>query len=73
MTASPKATAMTCVQLTKTSETSNPWFEVGRIMERALSLQTRSMIPNRISARPSVAVALTRGSRAASGGPKSTP
>ena len=48
-------------------------FEVGRIIERALSLQIHDIVPSRISASPSVAVALTSGSRPARGGPKITP
>ena len=64
---------MTCVQLTSTSPTSKPQLVVGRTIERALSLQIHDIAPSRISARPSVAVALTSGSRPASGGPKSTP
>src|SRR3954468_4228582 len=69
----PKASAITCVQLTCTSPTRNPEFDVGRTIERALSLQIHDIAPSRISARPSVAVALTSGSRAASGGPKIRP
>ena len=46
---------------------------VGRIMERALSLQIKDMSPNRIRASPSVATALTSGSRPASGGPNAIP
>jgi hypothetical protein len=64
---------MTCVQLTCTWPTRKPEFEVGRSIERALSLQIHDMVPRRISARPSVATALTSGSRAASGGPNRTP
>src|SRR5918996_408733 len=48
-------------------------FEVGRIIERALSLQIHDIAPSRISARPRVAVAFTSGSRPASGGPKRRP
>jgi hypothetical protein len=48
-------------------------FEVGRIIERALSLQIHDIAPSRMSASPSVAVALTSGSRLASGGPNMRP
>jgi hypothetical protein len=48
-------------------------FEVGRTIERALSLQIHDIVPSRISASPSVAVAFTSGSRPASGGPNRIP
>ena len=64
---------MTCVQLTSTSPTEKCQFVVGRIIERALSLQIHDIAPSRISASPSVAVAFTSGSRPASGGPNATP
>jgi hypothetical protein len=73
VTATPSAKAMTCVQLTRTPLTSKLWFELGRFSDRALSLQTHDIVPSRISANPSDAVALTSGSRAASGGPNSSP
>src|SRR4051812_50102506 len=68
-----KESAITCVQFTCTWPTRKPEFDVGRSIERALSLQIHDIAPRRISARPSVAMALTRGSRPASGGPNRTP
>src|SRR3954466_13996262 len=65
--------AITCVQLTCTCPRRKPELDVGRSIERALSLQIHDIAPRRISARPRVATALTRGSRPASGGPKRTP
>jgi hypothetical protein len=59
--------------LTSTSPTWKFSVDVGRIIERALSLQIHDIVPSRISARPRVAVALTSGSRPASGGPNTSP
>src|SRR3954468_10539035 len=69
----PSSSARICVQLTSTLPTEYDQFVLGRTIERALSLQIHDIAPSRISARPSVAVALTSGSRAASGGPKIRP
>ena len=67
VTTTPNTSAMICVQLTCTVPIVYAEFDVGRVIERALSLQIHDMAPSRISASPSVAVALTSGSRPASG------
>ena len=72
-TTTPRPKAITCVQVTATCPTSKAWVEVGSTCERALSLQIQDMVPSRIRASPSVAVALTSASRLASAGPRMTP
>jgi hypothetical protein len=73
--ARPKPKAITCVQLTVTEPTLKPELSVEKLIERAAALPVQSHVisPSRISAKPSVATALTSGSRAASAGPKTTP
>ena len=58
-------------RLTRPGRRRSRSWTVGSTIERALSLQIQDISPSRISARPSVAVALTSGSRRASGGPNS--
>ena len=67
---------MTWVVVTLICPTVKPWLSVGSVIERdapPLEVHSRSITPSRISVRPSVAVALTSGSRLASAGPKTIP
>ncbi len=72
----PAASPITCVQLTWTWPIVNPPLSVGRPSERdwpPLLVHSRSISPNRTSVSPSVATALTSGSRRASAGPNTMP
>ena len=67
---------MTCVQFTNAPKSVKVWLELGNGRKRANAPPTgarHAMIPSRISASPSVPIILTRGSRAAKAGPKSSP
>ena len=72
----PTANPMTSVQVTWTWPTMKPLLSVGSVIARdwpPLEGHSRSMAPSRISVRPSVAAALTSGSRRASTGPNTIP
>ena len=72
----PAASPITCVQVTWTWPIVNPPLSVGSVIARdcpPLAVHSRSISPNRTSVSPSVATALTSGSRRASGGPNTIP
>ena len=72
----PAAIEMTWVVVTSISPTMKPWLSVGSRIARdapPLEVHSRSIAPSRISVRPSVAVALTSGSRAARAEPNTIP
>ena len=73
---SPSASAITFVYVTEISPTWKVLLSVGMVSAREappLDGHSRSMTPSSTSVRPSVAVALTSGSRPASAGPKTIP
>ncbi len=72
----PTASAMTSVVVTWIWPTRKPWLSVGSEIDRdapPLDVHNRSIVPSRMSVRPSVAVVLTRGSRPASARPNTIP
>ena len=72
----PAASAITWVQVTWIWPIVNPPLSVGSVIERAwppLVVHSRSISPNRTSVSPSVATALTSGSRLARAGPNTIP
>ena len=72
----PAASPITCVQVTWIWPIVNPPLSVGSVIARdwpPLAVHSRSISPNRTSVSPSVATALTSGSRRASGGPNTIP
>ena len=72
----PSASAITFVYVTEISPTWKVLLSVGMVSAREappLEGHSRSITPSRISVRPSVAVALTSGSRPASAGPNTIP
>ena len=74
--ATPQASPITCVQVTWIWLTMKPLLSVGSVIERdspPLLVHSRSMTPSRIRVSPSVATALTSGSRPASARPNTTP
>jgi hypothetical protein len=73
---SPSASAITFVYVTEICPTWNVLLSVGIVRARdapPLDGHSRSITPSRISSNPSVAVALTSGSRPDSAGPKIIP
>ena len=76
VTTSPNPSATTLVHSTCTWLIMKPLLSVGRVMARdcpPLLVHSRSITPSRISARPSVAVALIRGPRRDSAAPNTIP
>ena len=72
----PSTSAITFVHSTRIPATVNVSLSVGNEIERdapPLEVHNRSITPSRISVSPSVAVALTSGSRLARAGPNTIP
>ena len=76
MITTPTASAITCVVVTWIWPIMKPLLSVGSVIARdapPLEVHSRSITPSRISVSPSVAAALTSGSRAASAEPNTIP